>query len=134
MGNSAVVDETAARARADEIAAWLNHPAPDRILDGDTVAGELGAFCQETGASLDWILTGDIRAMVNLCFHRAVARKEGEAVYAKASLAQSLLKACQVATEDETSGIPFGERGIAATLEHAAGLCSEVVEGIERIK
>jgi len=41
---------------------------------------------------------------------------------------ESLIRVCLYAAENETSGIPFEERGIAHTLEFAASLAAELTE------
>jgi hypothetical protein len=62
----------AAMARLTLYAATIGQPAPAALVDrGGAPSRELLDFCKRTGASLDWIFCGDVRAMIRDSFARA---------------------------------------------------------------
>ena len=70
------IDMTAAEARMHHYADTIGREPPARLLDQDGApAVELLDFCRRTGASLDWIFLGDVRAMIRDSY--AVAQQGG---------------------------------------------------------
>ena len=66
------IDYDEAAKRASLYAETINVDPPSKLVDGDgAVSRELGAFCREYGASLDWIFLGDVRGMIHDSYNLA---------------------------------------------------------------
>ena len=65
-------DLTKAQERMELYAHTINVDPPARLLcDEGAPSDELLMFCQEHGASLDWIFRGDVRGMIIDCKKQA---------------------------------------------------------------
>ena len=63
------IDMIAAEARLEVYADTIGREPPARLLDEHRAPSpELLDFCRRTGASLDWIFLGDVRAMIRDSF------------------------------------------------------------------
>ena len=68
-GEAMPIDYVEAEARVQFFADVVGVEAPARLIgDDEAPTRELLNFCIETGASLDWIFLGDVRAMIRDSF------------------------------------------------------------------
>lgn len=121
-----------AQERIALIAESVSTKAPQNLISSDGgPSKELLEFCHKTGASLDFIFSGDVTSMIRQ-LHSAEQRSQRNDAVSRLYQLNALIRCAMAAEENQTSGLEW--KGVAEVLEVAEDVLGEAIEAVEQMK